>query len=432
MTHTPTGDAETIEGLRRELADERLRSTVFERQYRQACSDHASVMAELDNLRTCLIAIRRRTIFGPSITTSDLLDLTSDVAGLAAEKPQCVHAPTYDAGLCCGHPDDCTFVSPPKPASRLCDCERGHNGIGIVGRECDCGPAAEFAFLRESLAKAEDGHEYCKTVADRLRDDLAETRSSEAERTRERDTARAGRAEAERENKRLDREWQAAEAALAKPAPAAGDVREALPFPTYGEMSADDLGQAVMAAIYGELEPYKFDPSHMKGHQIVRTINFNSLNRIVTWFVQRAALSAPASAPGSGGEAFQQRVQPWMLACFGEEISRDVIERNHRFLEEALELVQSTGCTASEAHQLVDYVYGRDVGDPPQEVGGVMVTLAALCLATGMDMHSAGETELARVWTKVEKIRAKQAAKPKHSPLPQHVASPSPAQGETR
>lgn len=24
----------------------------------------------------------------------------------------CPHAPTYDAGLCCGHPDDCTFVSP--------------------------------------------------------------------------------------------------------------------------------------------------------------------------------------------------------------------------------------------------------------------------------------------------------------------------------
>jgi hypothetical protein len=45
-----------------------------------------------------------------------------------------------------------------------------------------------------------------------------------------------------------------------------------------------------------------------------------------------------------------------------------------------------------------------------------MVTLAALCLANGFDMH-AEETELARVWTKVEQIRAKQAAKPKHSPL---------------
>lgn len=116
--------------------------------------------------------------------------------------------------------------------------------------------------------------------------------------------------------------------------------------------------------------------------------------------------------------SFQSRVQPWMLACFGEMIAGDREERNHRFLEEALELVQSTGCTESEAHQLVDYVYGRAIGEPNQEVGGVMVTLAALCLANALDMHEAGETELARIWTKVEQIRAKQAAKPKHSPLP--------------
>jgi len=124
--------------------------------------------------------------------------------------------------------------------------------------------------------------------------------------------------------------------------------------------------------------------------------------------------AAPQAQP-----AFQQRVQPWMMECFGPEISADRIERNHRFLEEALELVQATGCTQSEAHQLVDYVFGRPVGEPAQEVGGVMVTLAALCLANGLDMHQAGETELARVWIKVEAIRAKQAAKPKHSPLPQ-------------
>jgi hypothetical protein len=110
-----------------------------------------------------------------------------------------------------------------------------------------------------------------------------------------------------------------------------------------------------------------------------------------------------------------------MQACFGPEISADIGERNHRFLEEALELVQTLGCTRSEAHQLVDYVYSRPPGDPPQEVGGVMVTLAALCLAADLDMHGDGERELARVWTKVEAIRAKQAAKPKHSPLPVHV-----------
>lgn len=117
-------------------------------------------------------------------------------------------------------------------------------------------------------------------------------------------------------------------------------------------------------------------------------------------------------------EHFQSRVQPWLLACFGAEIASDTIERNHRFLEEALELVQACGATASEAHQLVDYTFSRPVGETPQEVGGIMVTLAALCLAQEINMHECGETELNRIWTKVEQIRQKQAAKPKHSPLP--------------
>lgn len=123
---------------------------------------------------------------------------------------------------------------------------------------------------------------------------------------------------------------------------------------------------------------------------------------------------------GSDGAPFQRRVRPWMQACFGEEISADRVERNHRFLEEALELAQANGCTRSEARQLVDYVFDRPLGEIGQEIGGVMVTLAALCLAVGEDMHVAGETELARIWTKVEAIRAKQAAKPRHSPLPAH------------
>lgn len=129
----------------------------------------------------------------------------------------------------------------------------------------------------------------------------------------------------------------------------------------------------------------------------------------------RAILAQPADQQG---EPFQRRVQPWMTACFGAEISADRQERNHRFLEESLELVQACGATADEAHQLVDYVYGRPTGDPGQEVGGVMVTLAALCLANELDMHAAGETELSRIWTKVDQIRAKQAAKPAMSPLP--------------
>lgn len=118
-------------------------------------------------------------------------------------------------------------------------------------------------------------------------------------------------------------------------------------------------------------------------------------------------------------DAFQARVQPWMMQCFGPEISGDAQERNHRFIEEALELIQACGATRDEAHQLVDYVYDRPAGEKVQEAGGVMVTLAALCLAQNIDMHDAGEVELARIWEKIDRIRAKQAAKPKHSPLPE-------------
>ncbi len=112
-----------------------------------------------------------------------------------------------------------------------------------------------------------------------------------------------------------------------------------------------------------------------------------------------------------------------MLTCFGETISADKAERNHRFIEEALELVQSLGCTKADVLMLVDYVYGRPLGAPPQEVGGVMVTLAALCLANELSMEGCGEEELERVWGLVEKIRQKQLTKPK-GPLPMEVKKP--------
>lgn len=115
---------------------------------------------------------------------------------------------------------------------------------------------------------------------------------------------------------------------------------------------------------------------------------------------------------------FQARNRLWVEACFGEAVANDIVERNHRFLEEALELVQSLGCQYSDALQLVDYVYGRPRGEPPQEVGGVMVTLAGLCSAIKLEMMGCAETELERVWTKVEQIRAKRATKPKFGPLP--------------
>ncbi|MEH3093394.1 MAG: hypothetical protein PGN20_15465, partial [Agrobacterium cavarae] len=48
----------------------------------------------------------------------------------------------------------------------------------------------------------------------------------------------------------------------------------------------------------------------------------------------------------------------------------------------------------------------------------VMVTLAAFCWSHGIDLDEAARTELARIWTKIDAIRAKQAAKPTGSALP--------------
>jgi hypothetical protein len=124
----------------------------------------------------------------------------------------------------------------------------------------------------------------------------------------------------------------------------------------------------------------------------------------------------PVAIPGNN---FQERVHYWVEAAFGTKAAQDKMERVHRFIEEALELAQSLGCTRIEAHQLVEYVFDRPSGEPLQELGGTMTTLAALSAINGFNMDEAGENELVRMWEVIEKIRAKQAAKPKHSPLPQ-------------
>ena len=119
---------------------------------------------------------------------------------------------------------------------------------------------------------------------------------------------------------------------------------------------------------------------------------------------------------------FQKQVADWMEAAFADAVSPetgepiDVInsmeERNMRFLEEALELVQSTGFTRAKAHHMVDYVFDRNPGEVNQEVGGVEVTLAALSNTRKIDRTLAASRELSRIWDKIERIRAKHAAKP--------------------
>jgi hypothetical protein len=119
---------------------------------------------------------------------------------------------------------------------------------------------------------------------------------------------------------------------------------------------------------------------------------------------------------------FQHRVRRWVVECFGGEILRDSKERTYRFLEEALELGQAAGATKEDALRLVDYVYSRPPGWIPQEVGGILVTLAAYCECQCISMEGCGEEELSRCWKNLDKIRAKNLAKkivgPSISPLP--------------
>lgn len=130
-------------------------------------------------------------------------------------------------------------------------------------------------------------------------------------------------------------------------------------------------------------------------------------------------LSEALDEKAGDDEGFQGEVGRWMLACFGPDISQDQLERADRFTEEALELAQTMpGFSADRAHALVDYVFGRPVGERGQEVGGVMVTLAALCNTADISIYAKARSELGRIWTKVEAIRAKQATKPTGSALP--------------
>ncbi|WP_315921525.1 hypothetical protein [Mesorhizobium sp. SP-1A] len=136
------------------------------------------------------------------------------------------------------------------------------------------------------------------------------------------------------------------------------------------------------------------------------------------------------SIPRSGNElplpawntfvTYQKRVGAWLEDCFGHRIAHDKIERIDRFMEEAIELAQSLGYSADRAHALVEYVFSRDIGEPNQELGGTIVTLASLSYAHGLSMAEAGETELRRISQPEikEKIRAKQKTKPTGSALP--------------
>jgi len=104
----------------------------------------------------------------------------------------------------------------------------------------------------------------------------------------------------------------------------------------------------------------------------------------------------------------QHAVATWCRAAFGEEHATNLLQRAVRGHEEQVELLQAaaheTGADMAAAramaHKQVDYVFDRPPGNLRQEVGGVSITLLALCAAAGFSADEAESAELQRILAK--------------------------------
>lgn len=115
---------------------------------------------------------------------------------------------------------------------------------------------------------------------------------------------------------------------------------------------------------------------------------------------------------------FQNETRDWMNQTFPREVTNDKLERCDRFLEEVFELLQACEYPTDRIQALQFYVENRPAGKVFAEVGGVINTLLAFCLAYQVDAQDAFETEMLRIWPMSDAIREKWEKKEKGSALP--------------
>lgn len=90
-----------------------------------------------------------------------------------------------------------------------------------------------------------------------------------------------------------------------------------------------------------------------------------------------------------------QRTLAWLRKVFfGNNL--DLEERVLRFSEEVIELGQAEGITREQHHALVDQVHDKPIGDPEQEVGGVLVTFGSYAAVKGINPSLLYEREFTR------------------------------------
>jgi hypothetical protein len=116
---------------------------------------------------------------------------------------------------------------------------------------------------------------------------------------------------------------------------------------------------------------------------------------------------------------YQERVAEAHHALFADDPT-DIEERRDRYAEESNEVLQAFGMSREDMHKLVDYTWGRPVGEHDKEIGAALVTLTSLCVVAGVDLMSCGEAELEKLQRPetIARIRAKRSTRHGRGPLP--------------
>lgn len=122
-------------------------------------------------------------------------------------------------------------------------------------------------------------------------------------------------------------------------------------------------------------------------------------------------------------DTFQSQAGAWMGTAILPSRNSAIITRGDRLAEEVFELLQSQHYPRERLRMLEDYVFNRPIGEPGQEMGGVMLTLACYGEVAGLNMHLEGYRELARVnrpdvIARIKKKQESAAALDFTSPLP--------------
>lgn len=91
-------------------------------------------------------------------------------------------------------------------------------------------------------------------------------------------------------------------------------------------------------------------------------------------------------------------VEKWVRTTFGDKMFENKEERAARIFEEAAELYQVFALgNRAKAHKIVDMVFDKKVGELHNEIGGVIVTLLALCANEGLRLDDMADKEITRV-----------------------------------